>query len=79
MLNAYQHSPTYVGFIIGYCISFNGCFRSLIFLYVRSEVNQAPRYLAKYVIRNLDYISIKETPPYIYAVLTFDLLLNFRQ
>jgi len=37
VLNAHQLSFTYVGSIIGDCISFNACFRNLIFLHARRE------------------------------------------
>ena len=76
--NAHQQSPHYVGSIIRDCISFKGSFRSLIFLHVRREANQAAHYLAKYALKNLDCIWVEETPPCISAVLTFDLLSNFR-
>jgi len=55
-LNAHQQSPTYVDSIIKDSISFNVCFRSLNFLHVRNETNQAAHYLAKYALHNLDYI-----------------------
>ena len=55
-LNADQQSPNYVGSIIRDCISFKGSFRSLNFLYVRREANQATHYLAKYALENLDCI-----------------------
>ena len=68
-----------LGSIIGDCISCNGSgsFCTLTFLYVRLEVNQAAHYLDKYALHNLDGISIEETQPCIYAVLTFDLLSDF--
>jgi hypothetical protein len=78
MLNAHQQSSTYGGSIIGDCISFSVCFRSLIFLHVRREPNQTAHYLAKHALHNLDCIWIEETSPCISIVLTFDLLSNFR-
>jgi hypothetical protein len=78
VLNAHQQSLNYVvGYIIRDCISFKGSFRSLNFLHVRREVNQAAHYLAKYAVKNLDCIWIEEAPPCISAVLTFDLLSDF--
>jgi len=76
-LNAHQKSPNYVGSIIRDCISLKGSFRSLNFLHVRREANQAAHYLAKYALKNLDCIWIEETPSCISAALTFDLLLDF--
>ena len=75
-LNAHQQSSNYVGSIIRDCISLKGSFRSLIFLHVRREVNQAAHYLDKYALKNLDCIWIEETSPCISAVLAFDLLPN---
>lgn len=49
-LNTYQYYSIYVGFIIEDCISLSVCFRSLIFLYVRRESNQAAYYLVKYTL-----------------------------
>ncbi|AES80502.1 hypothetical protein MTR_7g081250 [Medicago truncatula] len=49
-LNTHQQSSTYIGSIIEDCISFNVCFRSLNFLHVRCEANQATNYLAKHFI-----------------------------
>jgi len=46
-------------------------FHSLDFLHVRREANQTARYLVKYVLHNLDWIWIKETPSYIFAVLRY--------
>ena len=77
-LNTHQQSPNYVDSIIRDCISFKGSFRSLNFLHVRREANQAAYYFAKYVLKNSDCIWIEETPLCISAVLTFDLLSNFR-
>ena len=77
-LNAHQQSPNYVGSIIRDCFSLKGSFRSLNFLHVRREANQAAHYLAKYALKNSDCIWIEETPPCIFAVLAFDLLPNFR-
>ena len=77
-LNAHQQSSNYVDSIIRDCISFKGSFRSLNFLHVRREANQAAHYLAKYALKNLDCIWIEETPPCISAVLAFDLLPDFR-
>ena len=77
-LNVHQQSPNSVGSIIRDCVSFKGSFRSLNFLHVRREVNQAAHYLAKYVLKNLYCIWIEETPSYISAILTFDLLSDFR-
>jgi hypothetical protein len=77
-LNAHQQSLNYVDFIIRDCISFKGSFRSLNFLHVRREANQAAHYLAKYALKNLDCIWIEETTPCISTVLTFDLLSDFR-
>jgi len=71
-LNVHQQSPNYVGSIIRDCVSFKGSFRSLNFLHVRREVNQAAHYLAKYALTNLDCIWIEETPPCISAILVFD-------
>ena len=76
-LNAYQQSPNYVGSIIRDCISFKGSFRSLNFLHVRREANQAAHYLTKYDLKNLDCIWFDETPPCISALSTFDLLPDF--
>jgi len=76
-LNARQQSPNYVDSIIRDCISFKGSFRSLNFLHVRREANQAAHYLAKYALKNLDCIWVEETPSCIYAVSTFDLLPDF--
>jgi hypothetical protein len=76
-LNVHQQSLNYVGSIIRDCISFKGVFRSLNFLHVRREANQAAHYLAKYAIKNLDCIWIEENPPCISAVLSFDLLPDF--
>jgi len=77
-LNGHQQSPNYVDSIIRDCISFKGSFRSLKFSHVRREANQSAHYLAKYALKNLDCIWIEETPPCISAVLTFDLLPDFR-
>jgi hypothetical protein len=77
-LNAHQQPPNYVGSIIQDCISIKGSFRSLNFLHVRREANQAAHYLAKYALKNLDCIWIEETPPCISIVLAFDLLLDYR-
>jgi len=74
-LNSHQQSSTYVGSIIGDCISFNVCFRGLNILHVKRETNQTAHYLAKF--HNLDCIWIRETPPCIYAVLAFNLLPDF--
>ena len=52
-LNAHKQSPTYVGSIIGDCISFNVCFCSLNFLHLRCEANQVVHYLTKYVHHDL--------------------------
>ena len=77
-LNAHQQSPTYIGSIIGDCISFNVCFCSLNFKHVKREANQVAHYLAKwYDLHNLDCIWIENTLSYISAILTFDLLVNF--
>jgi len=76
-LNTHQQHPNYVGSIIGDCINFNVFFRSLRFLHVRREANQAAHYLAQYSPHNPDFIWIEETPPCISAVLTFDLLPDF--
>jgi len=54
-LNVHRQSPTYIGSIIGDCISFNVCFRSLNFLHARRKANHASRYLTKYALHNLDY------------------------
>jgi len=77
VLNTHQQSSNYVVSIIRDCISFKGSFRSLNFLHVRREANQAAHYLAKYALKNLDCIWIEETPPCISAVLAFDLLPDF--
>ena len=77
-LNAHQQSPNYVGSIIQDCISFKGSFRSLNFLHVRHEANQAAHYLAKYALKNLDFIWVEETPHCISTVLAFDFLSDFR-
>lgn len=77
-LNAHQQSSNYVGSIIRDCIGFKGSFRSLNFLHIRREANQAAHYLAKYALKNLDCIWVEETPPCISAVLAFDLLSDFR-
>jgi len=76
-LNAHQLSPNYVDSIIQDCISFKDSFRSLNFLHVRREANQAAHYLAKYALKNLDCIWVEETPPCIFVVLAFDLLQTF--
>jgi hypothetical protein len=76
-LNTHQQHPKYIRSIIGDCINFNVFFRNLKFLHVRREANQAAHYLAQYSLHNLDCIWIEETPPYISAVLTFDLLSDF--
>jgi hypothetical protein len=75
---ACHQSPTYVGSIIGYCISFNCSFCSLIFLHVKREAKQVAHHLAKYDLHNLDCIWIEESEPCIYAILVFDLLSDFR-
>ena len=77
-LNTHQQSPNYVDSIIRDCISFKGSFRSLNFLHVRREANQATHYLAKYVLNYLDCIWIEKIPPCISAILAFDLLPDFR-
>jgi len=55
-LNTHQQHPNYVGSIIGDCINFNVFFRSLRFLHVRREANQAAHYLAQYSLHNPDCI-----------------------
>jgi len=77
-LNAHQQSSNYVGSIIRDCISFKSSFRSLNFLHVRREGNQAAQCLARYALKSLHCIWVEETPPCISAILAFDLLPEFR-
>ena len=77
VLNTHQQHPNYVRSIIGDCINFNVFFRSLRFLHVRRESNQTAQYQAQYSLHNPNCIWIEETPPYIFAVSTFDLLPDF--
>jgi len=76
-LNAHQQPHNYVGSIIRDCICFKGSFRSLNFLHVRREADQAAHYLTKHALKNLYCIWIEETPPCISTVLAFDLFSDF--
>jgi len=60
-LNVHQQSSTYVDSI----------------LHVRREANQAPKYLTKYALYNLDCIWIEEILSCVSAILAFDLLQDF--
>ncbi|CAJ2670331.1 unnamed protein product [Trifolium pratense] len=78
-----QHN--YLGTIALECSNLISRFNNIVIAHVRREANQAAHYLAKFAIffiykakfaiSNLsNFIWIEETPPYIEAVVAFDLL-----
>jgi len=76
-VDVYKKSSTHVDFIIGDYINFDVCFRIYIFKCFVWANQIVHYYLAKYILNNQHCMWFEDTSSYIYAVLNFDLLLEF--